>query len=171
MNQTHSRSPLCHGTPVVSAGPTLQVVSKQWLWICGYSHSGHVCHDPQDTVSQFMCPRSQCTGSGCSHNLSKQSGCTCLLCFLLMNNVCQKLRDAWSSKEILITTCWLSHPWFPHLIQLCVDHPQLVPYHQDLLSQVGHVSDGGIICRYGGSYAALPGRMLFRGSLYTCSSS
>ena len=32
----------------------------------------------------------------------------------------------------------LSQPWFPYLIQLCVDQPQFLPYGQDLLSQPGY---------------------------------
>ena len=40
-----------------------------------------------------------------------------------------------SRSDILIAPWWPSQPWFPHLLQLCVDHPLFLPYCRDLLSQ------------------------------------
>ena len=45
---------------------------------------------------------------------------------------------------ILIAPWWPNQSWFPHLLRLCVEHPQAFPYRRDLLSQQDqkYVSDG-----------------------------
>ena len=51
-----------------------------------------------------------------------------------------------------------SQSWFPHLLRLCVDHPLVLPYRRDLLSQQSqeYISDGSrFICTHGGSHATL----------------
>ena len=42
--------------------------------------------------------------------------------FLLLNKVIQKLRTNQTGEVILIAPWWPSQPWFPHLLQLSVDH-------------------------------------------------
>ena len=39
---------------------------------------------------------------------------------------------------------WPSQPWLPHLLRLCVEHPLVLPYRRDLLSQQDqmYISDG-----------------------------
>ena len=72
------------------------------------------------------------------HRTGRGSRCTFppvpLLC-----KVIQKLRTIQESEVILIAPWWPSQPWFPHLLQLCVDHPQFFQFRRDLLSQQGYV--------------------------------
>ena len=49
------------------------------------------------------------------------------------------------SKIILLAPWWLSQPWFPHLLRPCVDHPCIIPYCRDLLSQPEFVLDSKFI--------------------------
>ena len=62
--------------------------------------------------------------------------------FPLLSKVIQKLRMTQEGEMILIAPWWLSKLWFPHLLRLCVDHPQFFLYSRDLLSQQGYVSSG-----------------------------
>ena len=56
--------------------------------------------------------------------------------FPLLSKVTQE------GEVILIASWWSSRPWFPHLLPLCLDHPFIIPYRRDLLSQQVYVSDG-----------------------------
>ena len=38
-------------------------------------------------------------------------------------------------ETLLITPWWPSQPWFPRLLQLCVEHPCIISYRRDLLSE------------------------------------
>ena len=62
--------------------------------------------------------------------------------FPLLNKVIQKLRSTQEGDVILIVPWWQSQPWFPHLLRLYVDHPRIIPYRRDLMSQQGYVLDG-----------------------------
>ena len=64
--------------------------------------------------------------------------------FPLLNKVIQKLRSSPAAEVVLIAPWWPSQSWFPHLLTLCVEHPLVLPYRQDLLSQQDqkYVSDG-----------------------------
>ena len=44
--------------------------------------------------------------------------------FPLLNKVIQKLRSTQAAEVVLIALWWPSQSWFPHLIRLCVEHPQ-----------------------------------------------
>ena len=78
--------------------------------------------------------------------------------FPLLNKVIQKLRSTQAAEVVLIAPWWPSQSWFPHLLRLCVDHPLVLPYRRDLLSQQSqeYISDGSrFICTHGGSHATL----------------
>ena len=62
--------------------------------------------------------------------------------FPLLNKVIQKLWVTQDGEIILIAPWWPSKPWFPQLLGLSVNHPCIIPYRRDLLSQLGLVSDG-----------------------------
>ena len=64
--------------------------------------------------------------------------------FSLLSKVVQKLRSTQVEGVILVAPWWPSQPWFPHLLRLCVEHPLILPYRQDLLSQQDqkYISDG-----------------------------
>ena len=64
--------------------------------------------------------------------------------FPLLNRVMQKLRSTQAAEVILVAPWWPSQSWFPHLLRLCVEHPLVLPYRQDLLSQQDqkYISDG-----------------------------
>ena len=55
--------------------------------------------------------------------------------FPLLNKVIQKLRPTQVAEVVLIAPWWPSQSWFPHLLRLCVEHPLVLPYRRDLLSQ------------------------------------
>ena len=55
--------------------------------------------------------------------------------FPLLNRVMQKLRSTQAAEVILVAPWWPSQSWFPHLLRLCVEHPLVLPYRRDLLSQ------------------------------------
>ena len=55
--------------------------------------------------------------------------------FPLLSKVIQKLRSTQAAEVVLIAPWWPSQSWFPHLLRLCVEHPLVLPYRQDLLSQ------------------------------------
>ncbi|XP_063289505.1 uncharacterized protein LOC134573649 [Pelobates fuscus] len=38
------------------------------------------------------------------------------------------------SSLVLITPCWRSQPWFPHLLEMAIDYPRLLPEHPSLLT-------------------------------------
>ena len=48
--------------------------------------------------------------------------------FPLLNKVIQRLRSTQEGDVILIAPMWLSQPWFPHPLRLCLDHPRSIPY-------------------------------------------
>ena len=64
--------------------------------------------------------------------------------FPLLNKVMQKLRSTQVAEVILVAPWWPSQAWFPHLLRLCVEHPLVLPYCRDLLSQQDqkYISDG-----------------------------
>ena len=64
--------------------------------------------------------------------------------FPLLNRIMQKLRSTQVAEVILVAPGWPSQSWFPHLLHLCVEHPLVLPYRQDLLSQQDqkYISDG-----------------------------
>ena len=64
--------------------------------------------------------------------------------FPLLNKVMQKLRSTQVAEVILVVPWWPSQSWFPHLPRLCVEHPLVLPYHRDFLSQQDqkYISDG-----------------------------
>ena len=64
--------------------------------------------------------------------------------FPLLSKAVQKLRSTQVAEVILVAPWWPSQPWFPHLLRLCVEHPLILPYRQDLLSQQDqkYISDG-----------------------------
>ena len=64
--------------------------------------------------------------------------------FPLLSKVLQKLRLTQVAEVILVAPWWPSQSWFPHLLRLCVEHPLVLPYRQDLLSQQDqkYISDG-----------------------------
>ena len=55
--------------------------------------------------------------------------------FPLLNKVMHKLRSTQVAEVILVAPWWQSQSWFPHLLPLCVEHPLVLPYRRDLLSQ------------------------------------
>ena len=55
--------------------------------------------------------------------------------FPLLNKVIQKLRSTQVAEVILVAPWWPSQSWFPHLLRLSVEHPLVLPYRRDLLSQ------------------------------------
>ena len=55
--------------------------------------------------------------------------------FPLINKVMQKLRSTQVAEVILVAPWWPSQSWFPHLLHLNVEHPLVLPYRRDLLSQ------------------------------------
>ena len=88
--------------------------------------------------------------------------------FPLLSKVVQKLRSTHVAEVILVAPWWPSQPWFPLLLRLCVEHPLILPYRQDLLSQQDqkYISDGkSFICTHGGSHATLQSSRLFRRGL------
>ena len=48
------------------------------------------------------------------------------------------------AEVILVAPWWPSQSWFPHLLRLCLEHPLVLPYRRDLLSQQDqkYISDG-----------------------------
>ena len=64
--------------------------------------------------------------------------------FPLLNRVIQKLRSTQVVEVILVAPWWPFQSWFPHLLCLCVEHPLVLPYRRDLLSQQDqkYISDG-----------------------------
>ena len=64
--------------------------------------------------------------------------------FPLLSKVMQKLRSTQVAEVILVAPWWPSQSWFPHLLRLCVEHPLVLPYRRDLLSQQDqmYISDG-----------------------------
>ena len=64
--------------------------------------------------------------------------------FPLLNKVMQKLWSTQVAEVILVAPWWPSQSWFPHLLRLCVEHPLVLPYRRDLLSQQDqkYISDG-----------------------------
>ena len=64
--------------------------------------------------------------------------------FPLLSKVMQKLRSTQVAEVILVASWWPTQSWFPHLLCLCVEHPLVLPYRRDLLSQQDqkYVSDG-----------------------------
>ena len=67
-------------------------------------------------------------------------------CILVGYNskVMQKLRSTQVVEVILVAPWWPSQSCFPHLLRLCVEHPLVLPYRRDLLSQQDqkYISDG-----------------------------
>ena len=55
--------------------------------------------------------------------------------FPLLSKVIQKLRSTQMAEVVLIAPWWPNQSWFPHLLHLCVEHPLVLPYRRDLLSQ------------------------------------
>ena len=55
--------------------------------------------------------------------------------FPLLSKVMQKLRSTQVAEVILVAPWWPSQSWFPHLLRLCVEHPLVLPYRRNLLSQ------------------------------------
>ena len=55
--------------------------------------------------------------------------------FPLVHKVMQKLRSTQVAEVILVAPWWPTQSWFPHLLRLCVEHPLVLPYRRDLLSQ------------------------------------
>ena len=64
--------------------------------------------------------------------------------FPLLNRVMQKLRSTQAAEVILVAPWWPSQSWFQHLLRLSVEHPLVLPYRRDLLSQQDqkYISDG-----------------------------
>ena len=64
--------------------------------------------------------------------------------FPLLSKVMQKLRSTQVAEVVLVAPWWPSQSWFPHLLRLCVEHPLVLPYRRDLLSQQDqkYISDG-----------------------------
>ena len=62
--------------------------------------------------------------------------------FPLLNKVIQKLRTTQEGEVNPIAPRWPFQSLFPHLLRLCVDHPRIIPYRWDLLSQQDYASDG-----------------------------
>ena len=89
--------------------------------------------------------------------------------FPLLNRVMQKPRSTQAAGMILVAPWWPSQSWFPHLLRLCVEHPLVLPYRRDLLSQQDqkYISDGKSyhLHTYGGSYVTLQSSRLFRRGL------
>ena len=110
----------------------------------GTPNSGHVCHNPQHASSPVYVStsRASSTGDRCSvtrltGKLDEQFSTVPLLI-----KVIQKIWTTQECKVILIAPWWPLQSWFPHLLCLCLDCPLIIPYHWDLLSQQGYVSDG-----------------------------
>ena len=64
--------------------------------------------------------------------------------FPLLSKVMQKLRSTQVAEVILVAPWWPTQSWFPHLLRLCVEHPLVLLYRRDFLSQQDqkYVSDG-----------------------------
>ena len=86
----------------------------------GNPNSQHACHDPQHSASP-VCPGRRSTDSVCpASNMGKE-----MHTFPIASSeqgVRNECSQRWQ-KVILIVLWWLSQPWFPHLIQLCVNQP------------------------------------------------
>ena len=100
------------------------------------SNSGHVCHSPQHSSSPVYVSDSGASSTGDMPQDSQGRSLYMFPPFALLNKVIQKLKSTQGGKVILIALWWPSKPWFPHLC-LCVDHPRIILYHRDLLSQQG----------------------------------
>ena len=133
----------------------------------GNSCSGHVCHSPQHPSSPvYPIPEPQALAIDALSQDWQGRPMYMFPPFPLLNKVIQKLKTTQDGEIILIAPWWPSQLWFPHLLCLFVDHPCIIPYCRDLLSQQGYVLDGkSTICTHGGSQAALPGSRIFRSCL------
>ena len=110
----------------------------------GFSDSGHVCHNPQYSPSSIHVSDSGASSTGDICTFSNLAGRSMYMfpTFPWLSKVIQKLRSTQTGEIILIAPWWPSQPWFPHLLRMCVDHPHILPYCLDLLSQIGQILDG-----------------------------
>ena len=112
----------------------------------GHTRSRHVCNTvqlPPPSVhvsnSGAKSPSGGCSVSGLAGEVNVH-----VPPFHLLNKVMQKLRSTQVAEVILVAPWWPSQSWFPHLLHLCVEHPLVLPYRRDLLSQQDqkYISDG-----------------------------
>ena len=149
-SQAHSGLPKCDSRPLVSAEPAHhdRVVSpprsrESDIQTMGNSSSGQVCHSPQHASSPV-------------HGFSSGASSTGDRCFVTglagevnvhvstVSPAQQSHSEAQDHQDgrgdthrplVAVTT------WFPHLLQLSVDHLlQFFQYRRDLLSQQGYIS-------------------------------
>ena len=101
----------------------------------------HVCHSPQHASSPVYisdCGASMVCKTG---REGRGTGFHLFPCSASHS----ELRTTQEAKVIMIALWWPFQPWFPHLLRLCVDHPCIILYRWDLLSQQGYVSARQII--------------------------
>ena len=138
------------------------------LRVVGSSHSGHVCHIPQHSAPPVHVSSTGATniGSGCS--ITTLAGTVIVQVFSV--SVAEQGNSETSShskrRDHFDPPWWSSQPWFPHLIQICVDQFRFLPFCQNLISEPGHISDGSrTIYMQGGSFKALSSSRIFRRGL------
>jgi hypothetical protein len=54
--------------------------------------------------------------------------------FCLLGRCLKKIRKERVERAILIAPIWTGQPWFPSLLELCIDHPVLLPGSEELLA-------------------------------------
>ena len=151
--KTHSRLSERDSRPPISSEPanTDRVVPaprdrESHLQGLGDTRSRHVCDIVELPPSSVHVSSSgaKSPSGGCS--VSRLAGEVMYMFppFPLLNRVMQKLRSTQAAEVILVAPWWPSQSWFPHLLRLCVEHPLVLPYRQDLLSQQDqkYISDG-----------------------------
>ena len=144
--QTYSGLPQCDSKPSISTKQayhnrveTPPRNSEADIRDVGNSSSEHVCHSPQHTSSPVYVSSSGASSAGNRCFVTRLAG-EVDPPFPLLSKAIQKIRTTQEGEVILIAPWWPSQPWFPHLLRLCVDHPRLFPYCQDILLQKGYVS-------------------------------
>ena len=129
--------------PVVAGSGSVSVVSDSGHNSKSQTHSGLPKCDSRSLVSDEPVPEPRAlTIDALSQDWQGRS----MYMFppiLLLNKVIQKLRTTQTGEVILIDPWWPSQPWFPHLLQLSVDHLlRFFQYCRDLLLQQGYISSG-----------------------------
>ena len=119
---------------------------ETYLQGLGDTRSRHVCNSVELPLSSVHVSNSgaKSPSSGCSVSRGQGRSMYMFPLFPLLNKVIQKLRSTQAAEVVLIAPWWPSQLWFSHLLRLCVEHPLVLPYRRDLLSQQDqkYVSDG-----------------------------
>ena len=153
LGKTHSRLPERDSRPPISSesANTDRVVPTPrdrgtHLQVLGDTRSRHVCDTVELPPSSVHVSSSgaKSPNGGCSVSRLAGEVNVHVSTFSPAQQGRAEIRSTQVAEVILVAPWWPSQPWFPHLLRLCVEHPLILPYRQDLLSQQDqkYISDG-----------------------------